>query len=147
MALPSSWVDALFGKLMLRYGAAFLRQYGDLDPAMVKSDWADVLDGFDGAAIGYALRYLPAEKPPNALQFRDVARKSPAPEVKALPMPPADPERVAAALEKLTAAKPAQSRMTPAQECAAGLRKRLAEGMKLTESQRHVLAACEGMQS
>ena len=48
MALPSSWVDHLFARLTVRYGAAFLRQWPDTDLAVVKADWADVLDGVRG---------------------------------------------------------------------------------------------------
>ena len=77
MALSALWVDRLFDRLVLRYGTAFLRQYGDIEPAAVKADWADVLDGTSAEAIGYALRYLPAERPPNAMQFRDQCRRAP----------------------------------------------------------------------
>ena len=48
MALPSSCVDHLFARLTVRYGAAFLRQWPDTDLAVVKADWADVLDGVRG---------------------------------------------------------------------------------------------------
>ena len=55
MALQSSWVDALFARLALRYGAAFLRQWPDVDVVVLKPDWAEVLDGVSGHAIAYAL--------------------------------------------------------------------------------------------
>lgn len=77
MPLPSSWVDALFAKLTVRWGAAFMRQWPDADPAHVKSDWAEALDGVSGDSIAYALRYLPTA-PCNALAFRDVCRRAPA---------------------------------------------------------------------
>jgi hypothetical protein len=67
MPLQASWVDNLFARLTVRYGAAFLRQWPDADLAVVKADWADVLDGCRGESIGYALRYLP-NTPPNALR-------------------------------------------------------------------------------
>ncbi len=70
MPLPNGWVDTLFARLSLRYGVAFLRQYGDADPAAVKADWAAALDGLSGDAIKGGLERLPADKPPNALQFR-----------------------------------------------------------------------------
>ena len=103
MSLPSSWIDALFAKLTLRYGNAFMDQWRNADPALLKADWADVLGGFDAHpdAIKYALANLP-EKPLNAIQFRNIARLSPLPKVTMLDAPPVDPEkrRVALALAK-----------------------------------------------
>lgn len=64
-----SSVDQLFGRLTLRYGAAFLRQWPDADLSMVKADWAHVLRGLPGSAVKGALETLP-DKPPNASQFR-----------------------------------------------------------------------------
>ena len=58
MPLPELWVDHLFAKLSVRWGAAFMRQWPDTDPALVKADWSEVLDGCGGDSIAYALRYL-----------------------------------------------------------------------------------------
>ena len=69
MPVPSAWVDALFARLSARYGVAFLRQYGDLDAAVVKADWANVLTGLSANAIRAGLENLP-DKPPHAGQFR-----------------------------------------------------------------------------
>jgi hypothetical protein len=80
MPLPAAWVESLLAKLQVRYGEAFARQYADLDPAAVKADWAEVLEGFTYDAIAYGLRYLPSDKPPIASQFRDICRRAPAPE-------------------------------------------------------------------
>ena len=33
MSLPAAWVDQLFARLATRYGAAFMRQWPDADPA------------------------------------------------------------------------------------------------------------------
>lgn len=120
MPLPISWIDALFGRLSLRYGSAFLRQWPDGAVDAVKADWADVLDGVTGDAIGYALRYLP-ETPPNAIRFRDQCRRMPTPAVNALPAPAIkpDPQRVQSALAGLKAGlNRAPTGKTPAQECA-----------------------------
>ena len=102
MPLPASWIDHLFAKLSVRYGAAFMRQYTDLDPALVKADWSDLLGGCDGPSLGYALRYLPTDRPPNAMQFRDICRRAPVPELVALPAVESviDPQRVRALIEQ-----------------------------------------------
>ena len=76
MPLHASLVERLFEKLTVRYGTAFMRQYADLEPAAVKADWAEVLEGFDRAALSYALRYLPTQ-PPNANAFREICRRAP----------------------------------------------------------------------
>lgn len=101
MPLPASRVDHLFAKLGVRYGAAFMRQWPDTDPDLVKADWAEVLDGVRGDSISYALRYLPVN-PPNAIQFRDICRRAPVDSGPALPapVPQADPERVKAIMAR-----------------------------------------------
>lgn len=77
MSMPESWVDELWARLTLRYGASFLRQYAELDLKAVKADWAQVLSGFNRAAIRYGLDHLPADKAPNALQFRAICNAGP----------------------------------------------------------------------
>lgn len=77
MELPAFWVDELFTRLTVRYGVEFLRQYQDLDIAVVKADWGRVLARHSGADIAYALEHLPTDKPPTALQFREQCRLAP----------------------------------------------------------------------
>lgn len=144
MALPSSWVDHLFARLTVRYGASFLRQWPDTDLAVVKADWADVLDGVRGEAISYALRYLPTDRPVNAMQFREVCRRAPPPElprIEASPEPKADPKRVAELVAKVVAQP--DDGMTPAERVAAGLRARMQAGERLSAAQLSMLRSCE----
>jgi hypothetical protein len=145
MPLPAAWVDSLFARLTVRYGAAFLRQYPDIDPAAVKADWAAVLDGFERYPDGlkYAVDNLP-ETPLNALQFRAIARRGPAPEpVAKLPEAPADPERVAAAVERLTAARPSRRSASLAQDCIDRVELCVeSRGGKIDSMQRHMVAHC-----
>ena len=103
MSLPLPWVDRIFEKLTLVYGQAFLARWRDLDLDAVKHDWAHELDGFERhpKAIAHALQALPPEKPPTVLQFRELARRAPLPELPRLESPPADAERVAAELGDL----------------------------------------------
>lgn len=103
MSLPDPWVEKIFTKLSLVYGRAFLSQYEGMDLLAVKADWAHELAGFEKLpdALAYALKHLPIDRPPNVLQFRALCRKVPTPEFKALPVPKADREKVAALLDGL----------------------------------------------
>ena len=103
MALPLIWTDRIFEKLTLTYGHAFLARWRDLDIDAVKSDWSTELAWFEKhpKAIAHALQNLPSDKPPTVLQFRDLCRSAPAPEVPRLPEPVADKARVDAELAKL----------------------------------------------
>jgi hypothetical protein len=100
MTLPENWVNSIFDKLGVRYGTAFIAMYGDADTRAVKMDWAEVLGGFVNHpdALKYALDHLPCDKPPNATQFRAIARLAPPEVFKALNEPKADPGRVRDAL-------------------------------------------------
>lgn len=102
MSLPLQAVDRLFDRLAATYGAAFLRSYEGVEPAAVKTVWAHELSGFASnlQALAWALENLP-ERAPNAIEFRNLARKAPAAEAPRLPEPKADPERVRVELAKL----------------------------------------------
>lgn len=149
MPMPSAWVEHLFAKLTVRYGAAFTRAYADLDPIIVKADWAEVLDGVSGSSMSYALRYLPAERPPNAMQFRDICRRAPATEVQqqiAGPQERADPGRVAQLMSELRSKLAAQSGMSPAEKCAANIMRIVAErGGRISPPQKAQLDAINRM--
>lgn len=71
--LPDDWITLLFTKLQARYGDAFLNQYGDADPGLVRADWAEVLRDCTQDSIRYALQHLPHDRPPNCMQFLDLA--------------------------------------------------------------------------
>lgn len=142
MALAASWVDHLFAKLGVRYGAAFLRQWPDTDPALVKADWAEVLDGCRGESIGYALRYLP-NTPPNALQFRDVCRRAPEPEVPRLPAPQVPPERRAEAMQLIRSALAGSNRdESPAAKCIRNIERIAKARGYMTGAQRDQVESC-----
>lgn len=147
MALPSAWIEELFGRLSVRYGQAFQAMYRDLDIAVVKADWADVLDGFQErpATIKHALANLPSDKPPNAQQFRALCMQTPIPAAPALAAPAtkADPERVAQAMQ--SASNKPQG-FDYAKSCADALRARRERGKgKLGLAQQHQLAALEAI--
>lgn len=144
MPLPASWVDPLLAKLTLRYGQAFMRQYADLDPGMVKADWAEVLDGFERhpAALRYAVDNLP-DTPPNAMQFRAIARRAPPPDVAALPAPQgeAPPPQIGQLARTMRGKRP--DRRSPAQQCIDNVERIVANrGGKISDAQRHLVAHC-----
>lgn len=133
MSLPDAWVERIFHKLTVTYGAAFLRKYEGVSLEDVKADWAQTLAGFQQMpeAIRHGLEHLPSDKPPTVLEFRDACRKSPAPKLTALPGPPPDPALAAKVRE-------AFNRPTPEHPKAWALRLRQRElnGEKLTRFQK-----------
>lgn len=141
MPLPSGWVDHLFAKLSVRYGAAFMRQWADAAPVLVKADWAEVLDGFERhpEAFTYALANLP-DAPVNAIQFRAIARRAPNPAAAALPEPPADPVRVQAAVDRMQATAGRLGSRNLAQECIDNI-ERLCNG-KPSSAQKAMVQSC-----
>ncbi len=98
--LPNAWVDSLFARLLVRYGAAWTRMWEGVDIAAVKADWAEELAGFANKpeAIKHGIENLPPDKPPNVSQFRLLCRNAPDYFPPALPAPVADKERVSALL-------------------------------------------------
>lgn len=102
MSLQLQAVDRLFERLIATYGRQFLNLYEGLDPSAIKTIWAHELAGFAHRLpdVAWALENLP-ERAPNAIEFRNLCRKAPAPENIQLPAPPADPGRVRAELAKL----------------------------------------------
>lgn len=102
MSLPPKAIDRLFQRLGATYGAAWTRQWADVPIGDVKSAWSHELSGFSERldALAWALENLPA-RPPNVIEFKQLCRNAPAPEMPKLPEPKADPERLRAELAKL----------------------------------------------
>jgi len=95
-------IDRLFKRLSATYGAAWERSLGAVPVGDTKTVWAHELSAFKSSLhrIAWALENLP-EKCPNVIEFKNLCRKAPAPELEALPEPKADPERVKAEIAKL----------------------------------------------
>lgn len=102
MSLPLKAIDRLFERLQTTYGRQFSAMYEGIEPAAVKQLWMHELAGYENhlGAIAYALENLP-ERAPNAIEFRNLCRKAPSPEVPRLDAPRASPERIAAELARL----------------------------------------------
>lgn len=77
MSLPAAWIDRIHARLLVRYGAGWIRLWEGVPPEAVKADWAEVLSGLSQEAIGHALDHLPIDRAPTALQFRELCRHSP----------------------------------------------------------------------
>lgn len=137
MSMPAAWIDALFKRLTLRYGEAFMRQYPDLSAQSLKADWAHVLDGCSATSFQHALAHLSPDRPPNALQFRDLCRGKPTTPAPRLPPPAVDPNCVANALATIrrNAADAAADMRSPAERCRDGLLAIQAERGKLSQVQ------------
>lgn len=103
MTLPIKAVDRLFERLGATYGAAWTRQWVDVPMNDVKTAWAHELQGYatNLQPIAWALENLP-ERCPNVIEFRNLCRRAPAPEVPRLPEPKIDPERLKHELAKLS---------------------------------------------
>lgn len=102
MSLPFQAVERLFDRLTATYGRQFLNLYEGVEANAIKASWSHELSGFASnlQAVAWALENLP-ERAPNAIEFRNLCRRAPAPEVPRLPDPPADPQRIRAELAKL----------------------------------------------
>lgn len=94
-------IDELFGRLLVRYGADWLRQWQGVDEELVKQDWMHELTGLPIRAIRYGMEHLPVGKPPTVGQFKALCLNVPPPPVKALPAPKPDRKRLAAEFAKL----------------------------------------------
>lgn len=108
MSLQSKAVDRLFERLMATYGRDFAGRYEGQEIGAVKSVWAHELSGFSEQmhSLAWALENLP-ERAPNVIEFRNLARRAPSPDLPRLPEPAADPVRLAAELAKLAPARAA----------------------------------------
>lgn len=102
MSLQIAAVDRMFERLAMTYGQQWIRHWDGVPIADVKTAWAHELSGYADhlKTIAWALENLP-ERCPNLIEFRNLCRQAPAAPVPALPLPSADPKRVARELEKL----------------------------------------------
>lgn len=93
MALSKQWVDAIFTRLTVRYGSAFLGRWNGIDMELVKADWAEELAGLENwpDAIKHALDTLQADKSaPTVNEFKAACLRCPKTALE-LPPPPANP--------------------------------------------------------
>jgi hypothetical protein len=102
MSLTTQAIDRLFTRLGATYGAQWDKSLGNAPVSEVKTLWAHELAPFATSLhrVAWALENLPA-RCPNVIEFKQLCRQAPAPDVPALPEPKADPERLKRELSKL----------------------------------------------
>lgn len=102
MSLTTQAIDRLFTRLGATYGAQWDKSFGNAPVNEVKTLWAHELAPFATSLhrVAWALENLPA-RCPNVIEFKQLCRQAPAPDVPALPEPKADPERLKHELSKL----------------------------------------------
>lgn len=95
MALSSHWIEKIFARMLVRYGAAWLRKYPGLEVDAVKADWALVLAPYEdnAKALYHGLGNLPDDAPPNAKEFARICRGVPQVAVPRLGAPVSGPDR------------------------------------------------------
>lgn len=100
----------------------------------VKADWSEELAGLQDRPEGltYALRYLPADRPPTVQQFKAICDRAPTYAPPALPAPPASPQ----AVEQVRSMVGAICQPTDRLSWARALKDRHDRGEKLTLAQR-----------
>lgn len=149
MSLSIKAIDRLFQRLNATYGSDFLGRYKGTPEEDLKTVWAHELAGFENHlhSLAWALENLP-EKCPNVIEFRNLARRAPAPEVPRLPEPKADIARVNAELAKLGPLK-AELEKAPrgGLDWAYALQRRDNAGERLDMTVRHFYRQALGIES
>ena len=86
-------IDAIFGRMAVRYGSEWIRKWEGVDINAVKADWKHELEGFANnlEPLRHALKNLPA-KCPNVAELRIIANSCPPANFKLLPAPHAGAE-------------------------------------------------------
>ena len=142
------WVDVLFSRLHVRYGAAWLAKWEGIDVDAVKADWHEQLATIferNPQAIAYGLQNLPTGYPPNSDQFARLCTQQPPPVHQSLPAPEAKPNPAFAAevirrIEEARKADPEYG-LSLGEICARRLEAKIARGEKLSYPQRFQLDA------
>ncbi|MGL4651554.1 MAG: hypothetical protein ACRC1H_19260 [Caldilineaceae bacterium] len=89
--MSERWVDALFARLAVRYGASWASKWAGLDIEVVKADWERVLGPLvarKSKAIRHVLDNALPEWPPTADQFLRLCANVPASDGALLALPP-----------------------------------------------------------
>lgn len=73
--LPSSWVEALFDRMLLNFGKRFTDQWGSADPDKLYAHWARELSGYSREELARGAAALEARDwPPTLPDFKRMCR-------------------------------------------------------------------------
>lgn len=73
--IPLSWIEALFEKMSLNYGAKFADQWRGVDPEALKRHWAEKLGGYGREEIARGVNSLDTRDwPPTMPEFLKLCR-------------------------------------------------------------------------
>ena len=102
-------IDNIFKRLAATYGASWDRSLGGTPIQDIKTVWAHELASFNRSPdrVRWALENLP-ERCPNIIEFKNLCRQAPAPDVFMLdaPLPKQDSAITAMIVDKLKSDKP-----------------------------------------
>ena len=107
-AIPETWIESLFEKMLFTYGAKFSNQWNGIDPSGLKRHWATELGEFKSEELKAGVARLKEHDwPPSLSQFEKmckVERREPS-HMLALPAPrsPNAEKEAKAMMEKLGA--------------------------------------------
>jgi hypothetical protein len=101
VSLPAEIIDGIWAKLAIAYGHRFLSVWEGLPQDVVKADWAERLHGVPIGKIEWALDNLPAGKPPEAMEFRQLCGRMPEPAQSRLALTNEKPGAKPAGIEEL----------------------------------------------
>lgn len=87
MSQQRELVELVLARLEVRYGVLWARMWEHVPPEAVKADWMQEIGSMPAYAVHYALRYLPADRPPNATAFKAICVRAPAPNTPRLSAP------------------------------------------------------------
>lgn len=133
---PQHPIDRLFKRMALVYGAAWDRSLGSAPLADVKTSWGYELSGFASEeglkAMAWALDNLPA-RCPNVIEFRELCRRSPLPQLERLEAPKAAPAVVAEQIARQSGLKQViNQQRTDGKEWARRIMKRFEDGERVS---------------
>lgn len=76
---PEDGLDYIFAYMTGAYGNAFLRNWEGVDPTIIRQVWTKELGDYlkSKEILEYGLQRLPEDRPPSAMAFRELCRKSP----------------------------------------------------------------------
>lgn len=73
-ALPATWIERIFDKMLLEYGKKFVDQWSGTDPDKLVAHWATELSGYTGIEIKRGLDAMKKEWPPTLPEFKNLCR-------------------------------------------------------------------------